>query len=191
MASTTSDLKGMRALILAAPDFEDLELLYPMLRLREAGIEVTVAGLGEERYTGKRGHPVQVDGPVSAYTGERFDVIVIPGGYGPDHLRTDDDVMQIVRRQMQDGRLVAAICHGPWVLASAGVLQGRKVTAWPSIRGDLRNAGADVVDEEVVTDGNLVTSRKPDDLPAFCRAILGALADQTEKGKTVQARQRS
>lgn len=183
--------EGTRALVFAAPLFEDLELLYPLLRLREAGVEVTVAGSGDETYEGKRGHPVTTDTDVSKVTGERYDVVVIPGGFSPDKLRTDDDVLQIVRRHIQDDAIVASICHGPWVLASAGILEGRKVTSWPSVRDDLRNAGADVVDEEVVVDGNLVTSRKPDDLPAFCRAILTRLAERTEKGKTVEAASRS
>lgn len=190
-ADTGPTFEGARALIFAAPLFEDLELLYPLLRLREAGVEVTVAGLGEDRYEGKKGHPVDADTDVSKVTGERYDIIVIPGGFGPDKLRTDDDVLQIVRRHIQDGAIVASICHGPWVLASAGVLEGRKLTSWPSVRDDLRNAGAEVVDEEVVVDGDLVTSRKPDDLPAFCRAILGLLAERTEKGKMVEATSRS
>lgn len=180
--------EGRRALIFAAPMFEDLELLYPLLRLREAGLEVTVAGLGEDQYKGKKGHPVDTDVDVDAVKGERFDLVVIPGGIGPDILRTDRTVLDIVRDHMKDGSVVvASICHGPWVLASAGLLDGRKVTSWPSIKDDLVHAGAEWVDEEVVVDGNLITSRNPDDLPAFCRAILTGLAERTEKGKAMEA----
>jgi protease I len=168
-------LEGKRVLIFAGPMFEDMELLYPLYRLREEGADVVVAGLGEPRYTGKRGHPIDVDTDVESVTAREFDAVIVPGGYAPDHFRRSEHLLEIVREAFDQGKPVAAICHAGWVPASAGILKGRRVTSYFSIRDDVVNAGADWVDEEVVVDGNLITSRKPADLGAFCRAIIRAL----------------
>jgi len=164
-----------------AGDFEDAEFSTPFVRLREADHEVVVIGseAGSE-VEGKR-HRVKV-GIDAAAEGEKpadFDMLLIPGGYSPDHLRTDPAVVSFVRRFCDSGRPVAAICHGPQLLIEADAVRGRRLTSWPSVRKDLENAGASWVDQEVVVDGNLITSRKPDDLDAFCDAVLGALAGRT------------
>lgn len=169
-------LNGKRVLILAGPMFEDMELLYPQYRLREEGADVVVAGLGEPKYSGKKGHPVEVDTDVDGVSADDFDAVVIPGGYLPDHLRRSEKVLDLVRSAYESGKTVAAICHAGWVPVSAGICRGKRMTSYWSIRDDLVNAGADWVDEEVVVDGNLISSRKPDDIPAFIAAIRDKLS---------------
>jgi protease I len=171
----TVRLQGKRVLILAGPLFEDVELLYPLYRLREEGAEVVVAGLGERTYHGKKGHPVEVDTDVARVSAGEFHAVVIPGGYLPDHLRRSERVLELVREVHDQGKPVAAICHAAWVPISAGIAKGRRMTSFSSIRDDVVNAGAEWVDQEVVVDGNLITSREPRDLGAFCRAIIEAL----------------
>jgi protease I len=173
-----SRLRGKRILIFAAPMFEDMELLYPLYRLREEDAEVVVAGLGQARYTGKKGHPVDVDANVGDLSARAFDAVIVPGGYAPDHLRRSERVLEIVRDAFEDGKPVAAICHAGWVPISAGIVKGKRLTSVRAIRDDLVNAGADWVDEAVVVDGNLITSREPPDLGAFCRTIIEALSGQ-------------
>jgi protease I len=169
-------LSGKRILLFAAPMFEDLELLYPLHRLREEGAEVVVAGLGEREYAGKKGHPVEVDTDVERVSSREFDAVVVPGGYAPDYLRRSEKVLEIVREAHEEEKPVAFICHAGWVPISAGIVKGRRVTSVEAIRDDLINAGAEWVDQEVVVDGNLISSRRPPDLGAFCRAIIDALA---------------
>jgi len=145
--------------------------------VRDAGHEAVVIGLEEgKKVTGKKGNETFVveRGPDGADVSE-FDALVIPGGYSPDHLRMNEQIVAFVRGMVEAGKPVAAICHAGWLLAEADVLRGRTVTSWPSIRTDVRNAGANWVDEQVVEDGNLITSRKPGDLPAFCETLLGRL----------------
>lgn len=166
------ELKGKSILILAGPLFEDRELFYPLYRFQEAGATVNVAGLGEKAYTGKYGLPVSVDGPCEDFARQKWDVVVIPGGWAPDKIRMNEAALDIVRQTLTAGNIVAAICHGPWVLASAGVAKGRTVTSYRAIKDDLINAGAQWVDREVVEDGGIITSRTPDDLPSFCREII-------------------
>jgi deglycase len=166
--------KGI-VLVLAGPDYEDMELWYPKYRLESAGYEAPIAGLGESAYGGKHGYPCQVDGKVSDFKTDILAGIVIPGGWAPDKIRRDAGVLQLVRDLTTSGRLVASICHGPWVLISAGVVKGRRMTSSPGIRDDLTNAGARWVDEAVVVDGNVISSRAPKDLPAFGEAIVGWL----------------
>jgi protease I len=163
-------------LIFAGPVYEDLELWYPKLRLEEAGYTVKVAGLGEPEYKGKHGYPLKVDGTCADFAKTELSGVVVPGGFAPDKIRQDEAALAIVRRLDEQKRLVAAICHAGWVLVSAKILRGRKVTSVKAIRDDLVNAGAEWVDQPVVTDGNLVTSRRPEDLPVFMRAVLEVLA---------------
>ncbi|HTP26725.1 MAG TPA: type 1 glutamine amidotransferase domain-containing protein [Anaeromyxobacteraceae bacterium] len=159
-------------LVLVGPEYEDLEVWYPKLRLEEAGFTVKLAGIGEREYRGKHGYPCRVDGSVADFRGEDLVGLVVPGGWAPDKLRRDREVLQRVREVADAGKMVATICHGPWVLISAGIVRGRRMTSTPGIRDDLANAGARWVDEPAVIDGNIVSSRVPADLPAFGRAML-------------------
>lgn len=169
-------LSGKRVAILAENMYQELELWYPLLRLREEGAEVQVIGTGSApTYTSKLGYPVTADAAAGDVSAADFDAVIIPGGYAPDLLRRYEPVLRLVRDAFAQGKVVAAICHAGWVLASAGVLRGRRVTSVPAIKDDMVNAGAEWVDQEVVQDGNLITSRMPNDLPAFCRAIIAAM----------------
>jgi protease I len=168
-------LTGRKVLVFAEDMYEDLELWYPVLRLREEGAEVTIAGTGAEEYTGKNGHPVKVDTEVDQVQTGTFDALVIPGGYAPDKLRRSPSVLEITREMALDGKVVAAVCHAPWVLVSVGLLEGRRTICFPSLKDDVINAGAQYEDAEVVRDGNFITSRQPSDLGAFCREIIQAL----------------
>lgn len=165
-------LDGKRVLLFAGPDFEDAELIYPLLRFKEAGADVKVAGLGEKQYTGKKGYPITVDGDCEDFVVGHWDIIVVPGGWAPDKIRMNKAALEIVRKAAKAGNIVSAICHGGWVLASADVINGKKVTSYIAIKDDMVNAGAQWVDEEVTIDGNIITSRTPADLPAFCRSII-------------------
>jgi len=171
-------LNGKRIAVLAENNYQDLELWYPLLRLREEGAEVKVIGTGSaDTYTSKHGYPVTVDASADQVSADDFDAVVIPGGYAPDLMRRCEALLKLVRDVFEQGKVVAAICHAGWVLVSAGVLGGRRVTSFFAIKDDLVNAGAEWVDQEVVRDGNLITSRMPNDLPAFCRAIITALEE--------------
>jgi protease I len=169
------ELAGKHVLILAGPDFEDRELFYPYYRFLEAGATVKIAGIGDKTYKGKYGVPVEVDGQATEFLSQNWDAVIIPGGWAPDKIRANQAALEIVRKAMTAGNVVAAICHAGWVLASADVVKGKKLTSFENIKHDLIHAGAKWVDEEVVVDGNLVTSRKPADLPAFCRETLRLL----------------
>jgi len=167
---------GKRIAILAESDYEDLELWYPLLRLREAGYVVTVIGTGSnEAYFSKHGYEVKVDLPITAARPENFDGVIIPGGWAPDKLRRYAQVNGFVRKMFENGKIIGSICHGGSVLVSAGILKGMKVTSVSAIKDDLINAGARYKDEEVVVDRNLITSRRPYDLPAFMREVLRKL----------------
>lgn len=169
-------LKGKRVAILAENLYQELEVWYPLLRLREEGAQVTVVGSGSAKeHTSKLGYPVAVDKFAKEVTAADFDAVVVPGGYAPDIMRRYPEMVKLVRDAALAGKVVAAICHAGWMLASADVVQGRTVTAFFAIKDDLVHAGATFVDVEVAVDGNLITSRKPEDLPAFCRAIIAAL----------------
>jgi protease I len=164
-----------RILILVGPDYEDLEVWYPKLRLEEAGFEVKLAGIGDREYRGKHGYPCPVDGHVKEFPASELAGILAPGGWAPDKLRRDAEVLARVRQVNQAGGMVATICHGPWILISAGMVRGRRMTSTIGIRDDVVNAGAEWVDEPAVIDGNLVSARVPKDLPAFARAMLKVL----------------
>jgi protease I len=169
-------LTGKRVAILAENMYQEMELWVPFYRFKEEGAEVKVIGAGGAKsYTSKLGYPVTVDVQADQVKAVEFDAVVVPGGYAPDMMRRHPAMVALVRDAAQQGKVVAAICHAGWMLVSAGVLKGRKATSFFSIKDDLIAAGANWVDEEVVVDGNLITSRKPDDLPAFCRTIVQAI----------------
>ncbi|MGQ0794339.1 MAG: type 1 glutamine amidotransferase domain-containing protein [Deltaproteobacteria bacterium] len=170
-------LKGKKAVVLAENIYEDLELWYPYYRLREEGAEVLIAGTGSsETYTGKHGYPLKVNTSADKVRAEDFDCVIIPGGYAPDHMRRYPAVLNLVKGALERGAVVGAICHAGWVLVSANVLKGRKVTCYVAIKDDIINAGAEYTDAEVIRDGNLITSRRPADLPAFMREIIAAMS---------------
>ena len=169
-------LTGKRILILVGEIYEDLELWYPKLRLIEAGADVVVAGPEDNvQYHGKNGYPCFSEASISTLQATEFDGLVVPGGFMPDKLRRDPVVLQLVRDFSDAGKLVAAICHGGWILISAGVYRNVRVTGSPGIKDDLMNAGGIWEDSPVVVDRHFVSSRKPDDLPDFCRGILAVL----------------
>jgi protease I len=181
-----SSSNAKRILIIATDHFEESELLEPKQALERAGHTVKVASPQTKPIQGeKKGKPTKTVTPdltLQQAHGEEFDALVVPGGVGnPDALRLDSDAVGLVKVFMEQKKPVAAICHGPWLLVEANVVKGRTLTAWPSVRTDLKNAGADVVDEAVVVDDNLITSRKPDDLPQFNQALLQALAATAPK----------
>jgi protease I len=166
-------LTGKRYLILVDHDYEDLELWYPKLRLIEVGAQVLVAGPeANQVYQGKHGYPCRSDAAIRGMKSHDFDGIVLPGGFSPDKLRRDQKVKSLVAECASAGKLVAAICHGGWMAISAGVYRGVRVTGSPGIKDDLVNAGAVWEDAAVVVDRHFISSRKPDDLPDFMRAIL-------------------
>ncbi len=177
----TDQLQGRRIAFLAADGVERVELEQPRRALENAGASTELLSLKDGEIRAKDNDlddagTFPVDGVVSSASAEKYDALVLPGGtINPDKLRSDEDAVAFVREFVKSGRPVAAICHGPWTLAEAGVLRGRTVTSFPSIRTDLRNAGATVVDEEVAIDGNLITSRSPDDLDAFIDAVRNAV----------------
>jgi len=172
------NIKGKRVAVLVEKMYEDLELWYPVLRLREAGCDVKVVGpKAGETYPSKHGYPARADVAAGEVKAGDFDAIVIPGGYSPDHMRRHKAMVDLVTQAARQGKVLAAICHGPWMLCSARCLEGRKVTSFSAIRDDVENAGGHWEDAAVVRDGNLVTSRTPDDLPAFMRGLFAALTE--------------
>lgn len=170
-------LKGKRVVILVENLYQDHEFWVPYYRLNEGGAEVTIVGSGSARsYTSKYGYPVEVEKEAKEIDPSRYDGVVIPGGYAPDLMRRYPEMVRILREAHERGKVVAAICHAGWMLVSAGILRGKKATGFFAIKDDMVNAGAISIDAEVVRDGNLITSRKPDDLPAFCREMIEALS---------------
>ena len=162
--------------LLVEQDYQDLEVWYPILRFREAGHRVLVIGTGSApSYKGKFGYPVTPDTTAEKVSAKDLDGLIIPGGWAPDFLRRHKAVTSLVKDCHAQGKVVGAICHAGWVLVSAGILKGKTITSFSAIKDDVEAAGACWVDREVQVDGNLVTARKPDDLPAFCREILNKL----------------
>ncbi len=175
--SNDRPLADLRFLMFVGDDYEDLELWYPKFRLTEAGAHVTVAGLAAEKvYRGKHGYPARSDTAIELMESDDFHGVVIPGGFMPDKLRREEKVKRLVREFAESDKLVAAICHGGWIPISAGVYRGVRVTGSLGIKDDLVNAGAIWQDAPVVVDRNFVSSRKPDDLPDFCRAIIEVMS---------------
>lgn len=169
-----------KVMILATDGFEQSELMKPRENLQKAGIETTIVSLEEGEIKGwdqkDWGKSVKVDMTVDEASADDFDALLLPGGQmNPDALRMNDAAIELIKNFDEAGKPIAAICHAPWLLAEANLVDGRTVTSWPSIRTDLTNAGADVVDREVVQDGNLITSRNPDDIPAFSKALIEKL----------------
>ncbi len=169
-------LSGKKVALLVAELYQELEYWYPYYRLLEEGAEVVTVGPEARTYRSKLGYPAEAKLAAERAKAEDFDALVIPGGYAPDMMRRDPAMVQLVREIHRQGKPVAAICHAGWMPASAGILSGKRVTSFFAIKDDLVNAGAQWVDQEVVRDGNLITSRTPEDLPAFCRAIIEALS---------------
>jgi protease I len=176
-----ADITGLKIAILATDGVEQVELTEPQQALKQAGAEVSVISPKGTQNPGKiqgmnhaeKGDQISIDAELESVNPEHFDALVLPGGVAnPDYLRMNKQAVAFVRHFGQAGKPIAAICHGPWTLIEAGLVKGRKLTSWPSLQTDLRNAGATWVDERVVRDKQLVTSRKPDDLPAFCTEAI-------------------
>jgi protease I len=171
------DLKGKRVAVLVEQQYQEMEVWYPAYRLREAGCQVTFVGPeAGATYPSKLGYPAKCDKAAKDVKAGDFDAVVIPGGFAPDFIRRSEPMLKLVRDLAEQGKVLAAICHGPWVLCSTTALRGKKATCFFAIKDDVINAGAKYVDEECVVDGNLITSRKPDDLPAFVVAIIKSLS---------------
>ena len=178
-AQEDTRLQGKRVVILVEEQVNELEAFYPFFRLQEAGAKVEFAGRGKDRYVGESGLTVE---PVTLNVADLkvadFDAVIVPGGYAPERLRRDQRVTDFVRGMYEAGKVVASVCHGPQVLISAGILRGRRATGYGAVKDDVINAGATwVEDEPVVRDGNLITSRWPEDMPYFCPAIIKALTE--------------
>jgi protease I len=173
------NLKNSRIAILVDQQYQEMEIWYPLYRLREAGTHVvTIGAVAGATYPSKIGYPCKADVSWEEAKASDYDGVIAPGGFAPDFIRRHPKAIQLVRDIHAAGKLTAAICHGPWVLCSANVLRGKKATSFFAIKDDVVNAGAIWEDSEVVRDGNIVTSRKPDDLPAFCIACMAVLTDQ-------------
>ena len=180
MANKT--LTGKRVAIIAADMVEQVELVEPRKALEQAGATTELISMKPGQIQGfnhyDKGDEISVDRTIEEASADEYDALLLPGGVGnPDVLRMDENVVSFVRDFFEQGKPVAAICHGPWMLVEAGVVRGRKVTSWPTLQTDIRNAGGNWVDEEVVVDNGLVTSRKPDDLPAFCSKMIEEFAE--------------
>ena len=171
-------LRGTRVAILVEDLYQDQEVWYPYYRLLEAGAEAVFVGAGKSAYQGKYGYPLTPHASADRVSAAEFDAVIVPGGWAPDYLRRNPAVIRLVSETHRQGKVLGAICHAGWVLCSANVLRGKTVTCFSAIKDDVVNAGASYVDREVVRDGNLITSRTPDDLPAFMRAILEALLER-------------
>jgi len=171
------EIIGKRLVLLVEDRYQVLELWYPLIRLREAGAEMTVVGPeGGRVHKSGNGYEITADVSAADIRIQEYDGVIIPGGYAPDLMRRNPAMVAIVRDAYNQGKVVAAICHAGWMLASAGIVRGRKVTSFYSMKDDMINAGAIWRDEPVVRDGLIITSRKPEDLPFFCREIIAALS---------------
>ena len=175
------DIKGKKVAVLLERQYHTLEFWYPLIRMREAGAEVLVVGPeAEKSYTSKVGYPAKSEKAAKDINVDEIDAVIIPGGWAPDYLRRTPAIVDLVKKAIDKGKVVAAICHGGWLLCSTGLLKGRKLTSFSSIKDDMENAGAIWIDEPCVIDKNLITSRTPDDLPYFARAIVSSLSGSQE-----------
>jgi protease I len=175
-------IQDAQVVVLAENQYQELELWYPLLRLREAGCNVfTVAPSADQLYGSKLGYPVKADLAITEVDASQIDALVIPGGFAPENFRRTPAIVNLVRKVHDQGSLVAAICHAGWMLASAGLARGRTVTCVPIIKDDVINAGGNYIDQPVVRDGNLITSRLPGDLPVFCKEIIAYLEGNPSK----------
>lgn len=177
----------MKVAILVEDLYQDQEVWYPLYRLKEAGVDVTVVGTTKKDFKSKHGYPITADTTIDAVSAGELDGVIVPGGYAPDILRRHPKVLQFVKDINGQGKLIGAICHAGWVLCSADVVRGKTLTCFSAIKDDMVNAGAKFVDCEVVRDGNLITARKPDDLPAFMREFLNALSEFSSSAKPRKA----
>lgn len=168
-------LTGKRIAVLAADIYQEMELWVPYYRLIEEGAEVDIVAATKGTFASKYGYPAEATVSAKEAKADNYDAVVIPGGYAPDHMRRSPELVDFVRSMNEAGKVVAAICHAGWMLASAGALKGKTATSFFAIKDDMTNAGAKWVDKEVVVDGNLITSRMPSDLPALCRELVRAL----------------
>lgn len=168
-------LKGKKIAILVERDYQELEVWYPYYRLLEEGAAVDFIAPEKKEYLGKFGYPLAANKTIKEARVNDYDGVIIPGGFAPDYLRRFKPSIDFVRQADQESKVIAAICHGAWILASAGILKGKKATCFFAIADDIKNAGAHYEDNNVVVDGRLITSRKPEDLPAFCQAIIKQL----------------
>jgi protease I len=172
------DLQGKRAAVLVEQMYQEMEVWYPIYRLREAGCKVTTVGPeAGQTYPSKLGYPVKSDKAAGDVSAGDFDVLIIPGGYAPDHMRRSEAMIRLTSTMAEQGKIIGAICHGLWMLCSTQALKGRKATCFFAIKDDVINAGGKYVEAEVVRDGNIISSRKPDDLPAFMQAIIQAVKE--------------
>ena len=179
-------LQSKHIALLATHGFEDSELQKPLEAVQNAGAKVTILSVERGVFSGKNGTEITADRSVSDATAGDYDGLILPGGVeNPDHLRINDHAVRFIRDFFAQQKPVAAICHAPWLLIEANVLKGRTVTSWPSLKTDLKNAGADWIDQEVVVDDGLVTSRNPDDLPAFCKKMVEEFAEGVHTNQTL------
>ncbi len=174
------ELKGKKVAIFVADGFEDLEFFYPLIRLTEAGAEVVTASPGGRPVSSKHGIRFSPSRSIQEILKDEFDCIIIPGGKAPEKLRKDPQVLELVRKHAESGSIIAAICHGPQVLVSADLVKGRTLTSYRTVKDEIEASGGRFVDTQVARDGNLITSRSPEDLPFFSRAIIQAISGEAE-----------
>lgn len=171
-------LENKKIAILIAEFFEEIEFWYPYYRFKETNAEVSVLGAVKGVFIGKNGMKAQSDFSIDSVKADNFDAVVVPGGFAPDYLRREPKIIDFIRRISEQGKVTAAICHGPWLFASAKIVKNRSLTSFYSIKDDLVNAGAYWIDQNVVVDGHLITSRNPSDLPIFCKTIIEKIAKE-------------
>jgi protease I len=171
-------LQNKNIVILIAEFFEEIEFWYPYYRMLEAGANVVSVAATQGLFIGKNGMKAKCDEIIDNIKPEHYDAVIIPGGFAPDYMRREPKIVDFIRRMNEQGKLTAAICHGPWLLASAKIIKNRTVTSFYSIKDDLVNAGAYWIDQDVVADGKIITSRKPSDLPVFCKSIIEKLTKE-------------